>query len=33
MAILETELLLAGLPGRAGMNELGDAGNPVDGVF
>lgn len=31
VAILETELLLAGLPGLAGMNELGDAGKPADG--
>lgn len=30
-AILDTELLRVGLPGRAGMNELGDAGKPADG--
>lgn len=30
-AMLDTELLRVGLPGRAGMNELGDAGNPAEG--
>lgn len=33
VAILETELLLVGLPGRAGMIELGEAGNPAEGCF
>ena len=33
VAILETELLLVGLPGLAGTNELGEAGNPADGCF
>lgn len=31
VATLETELLLVGLPGRAGTNELGDAGKPAEG--
>ena len=31
VAMLETELLLVGLPGRAGMNELGEAGKPAEG--
>jgi|SRR5690242_16039765 len=31
VAILETELLLVGLPGLAGTKELGDAGNPAEG--
>lgn len=31
VAMLETELLLVGLPGLAGMNELGEAGNPAEG--
>jgi hypothetical protein len=31
VATLETELLLVGLPGRAGTNELGEAGKPADG--
>jgi hypothetical protein len=30
-AMLDTELLLVGLPGLTGMNELGDAGNPAEG--
>lgn len=30
VAMLETELLLVGLPGRGGMNELGEAGNNVE---
>ena len=29
--MLETELLLVGLPGRAGTKELGEAGKPADG--
>jgi hypothetical protein len=29
-AILDTELLRVGLPGLAGTNELGDAGNPAE---
>jgi hypothetical protein len=29
--MLDTELLLVGLPGLAGTNELGDAGNPAEG--
>jgi len=33
VATLETELLLVGLPGRAGANEDGDAGKPADGCF
>jgi hypothetical protein len=33
VAMLETELLLVGLPGLAGTNELGDAGNPTGGCF
>ena len=33
VAILDTELLLVGLPGLAGTKELGDAGKPVDGVL
>lgn len=31
VAMLDTELLRVGLPGRAGMKELGDAGNPAEG--
>lgn len=31
VAMLETELLLVGLPGLAGTNELGDAGKPAEG--
>lgn len=31
VAILETELLRVGLPGLAGMNELGEAGKPAEG--
>lgn len=33
VAMLETELLLAGLPGLAGMKELGDAGKPAEGCL
>lgn len=33
VAILDTELLLVGLPGRAGTKELGEAGKPADGCF
>ncbi len=33
VAILETELLLVGLPGLAGINELGEAGNPAEGCL
>lgn len=33
VAMLETELLLVGLPGLAGMKELGEAGNPADDCF
>lgn len=33
VAILETELLLVGLPGLAGTNELGDAGKPAVGCL
>ena len=29
--MLETELLLVGLPGRTGTKELGEAGKPADG--
>jgi hypothetical protein len=32
-AILDTELLRVGLPGLAGTNELGDAGNPAEGCL
>jgi hypothetical protein len=32
-AILDTELLRVGLPGLAGTNELGEAGNPADGCL
>lgn len=31
VAMLDTELLLVGLPGLAGTKELGDAGNPAEG--
>lgn len=31
VAMLETELLLVGLPGLAGMKELGEAGKPAEG--
>lgn len=31
VAMLETELLRAGLPGLTGMNELGEAGKPAEG--
>jgi hypothetical protein len=33
VAMLDTELLLVGLPGRTGMKELGEAGKPVDGCL
>lgn len=33
VAMLETELLLVGLPGRAGTKELGDAGKPAEGCL
>lgn len=33
VAMLDTELLLVGLPGRAGINELGEAGNPAEGCL
>jgi hypothetical protein len=33
VAMLDTELLLVGLPGRAGTNELGEAGKPADGCL
>jgi hypothetical protein len=33
VAILETELLLVGLPGRGGTIEEGEAGNPADGCL
>ena len=33
VAMLDTELLLVGLPGLAGTNELGDAGKPADGCL
>lgn len=33
VAILDTELLRVGLPGLAGMNELGEAGNPAEGCL
>lgn len=33
VAMLETELLLVGLPGLAGTNELGEAGKPADGCL
>lgn len=33
VAMLETELLLVGLPGLAGMNELGEAGKPAEGCL
>jgi len=33
VAILDTELLLVGLPGLAGMNELGEAGKPAGGCL
>jgi hypothetical protein len=32
-AMLDTELLRVGLPGLAGTNELGEAGNPADGCL
>lgn len=33
VAMLDTELLLVGLPGRAGTKELGEAGNPAEGCL
>jgi len=33
VAMLETELLLVGLPGLAGTKELGEAGNPAEGCL
>lgn len=33
VAMLETELLRVGLPGLAGMNELGEAGKPAEGCL
>jgi hypothetical protein len=33
VAMLETELLLVGLPGRAGMKDEGEAGKPADGCL
>jgi len=33
VAMLDTELLLVGLPGLAGTNELGEAGKPADGCL
>lgn len=33
VAILDTELLLVGLPGLTGMKELGEAGNPAEGCL
>lgn len=33
VAMLDTELLRVGLPGLAGMNELGDAGKPAEGIL
>jgi hypothetical protein len=33
VAMLDTELLLVGLPGRAGTKELGDAGKAAGGCF
>ena len=33
VAMLDTELLLVGLPGLAGMKELGEAGKPAAGCF
>jgi hypothetical protein len=33
VAMLETELLLVGLPGLAGTKELGEAGKPADGCL
>jgi hypothetical protein len=32
-AMLDTELLRVGLPGLAGTNELGEAGNPAEGCL
>ena len=31
--MLDTELLLVGLPGLAGTNELGEAGKPAEGCL
>jgi hypothetical protein len=33
VAMLDTELLLVGLPGLAGTNELGEAGKPAEGCL
>lgn len=33
VATLETELLLVGLPGLAGIKELGEAGKPAEGCL
>jgi hypothetical protein len=33
VAMLDTELLLVGLPGRAGTKELGEAGKAAGGCF
>jgi hypothetical protein len=33
VAMLDTELLLVGLPGLAGTKELGEAGNPAEGCL
>jgi hypothetical protein len=33
VAILDTELLRVGLPGRTGTKELGEAGNPAEGCL
>lgn len=33
VAMLDTELLRAGLPGLTGMKELGEAGNPAEGCL
>lgn len=33
VAMLETELLLVGLPGLGGTKEEGEAGKPTDGCF
>lgn len=33
VAILDTELLLVGLPGLAGTKELGEAGKPAEGCL
>lgn len=33
VAMLDTELLRVGLPGRTGTKELGEAGNPAEGCL